>query len=75
MTILQLKQLGHDLLSEYQDLAGVNSELAYKELEKNMKGKPPHFHGMKSKAELQNALGTLKKMIIKLKIQDERTNL
>jgi len=65
MKIYQLKNLGHRLLEEYKVMSGSDGKVAYAELEKRMRGKNPHFHGMKTKKELMLAIGTLKKMIYK----------
>ena len=66
MTIPQLKQYGHELLSRYQELAGVDAQKAYYTLGARMNGKSPHFHAMKEKKHLMLAIGMLKKMIYKL---------
>lgn len=73
-TIEQLKQQGHDLIEEYVELLGKNSNQytrapVYDEMQKYMKNKSPHFHSMREKKEIMVAIGTLKKMIIKKKIQ------
>jgi hypothetical protein len=71
MTIDKLKNEGHILLEEYLDTFPKHQRLrrdtAYKVLELRMKGKTPHFGQMKTKAEVMNAIGTLKKMIYERK--------
>lgn len=72
MKIEQLKQLGHELIEEHMLLVPHHKTKSkrvqtYEELERCMNGKTPHFGNMKTKAEVMNAIGTLKKMIARKK--------
>ena len=75
-TIQQLKQRGHDLIDEYLQLIDKNSnthtrEKVYAQMEEIMHGKTPHFGNMRTKEEIMNAIGTLKKMIARKKYETQ----
>ncbi len=74
MKIDQLKAQGHELLEEYIDLMSGKDRRrrAYYELQARTNGRNPHFSNMKNKDEVMLAIGTLKKMIFKKKLDSKQ---
>jgi hypothetical protein len=75
MTIEQLKQTGHDLIEEYMTYLNHHPTKskrvqAYEHLSEKMRGKNPHFSNMKEKNEVMLAIGSMKKLIFKMKNKD-----